>query len=115
LNIKGRVLEIKDFYEGISRFDFQELCDQNLGSEDYLEIAKNSNFIVIENIPIFNDINSNQQSRFITLLDVIYDKDIPIAVTANQSLKQLSSSRSLESQFKRTISRLYELTSKDYQ
>tara|TARA_Y100000287_G_scaffold91044_1_gene72517 strand:- start:98 stop:1153 length:1056 start_codon:yes stop_codon:yes gene_type:complete len=114
LNIKGRVLEIKDFYEGISRFDFQELCDQNLGSEDYLEIAKNSNFIVIENIPIFNDINSNQQSRFITLLDVIYDKDIPIAVTANQSLRQLSSSRSLESQFKRTISRLYELTSKDY-
>jgi len=114
LNIKGRVLEIKDFYEGISRFDFQELCDQNLGSEDYLEIAKNSNFIVIENIPIFNDINSNQQSRFITLLDVIYDKDIPLAVTANQSLDKFSSSKSLEKEFKRSISRLYELTSKNY-
>ena len=115
LNIKGRVLKIKNFYEGISRFDFQELCDQNLGAEDYLEIAKNSKFIVIENIPIFNDINSNQQLRFITLLDIIYDKDIPIAVTAKQNLDQLTSSKSLESEFKRTTSRLYELTSKDYQ
>ena len=61
LNIKGRTFEIKNFYEGISRFNFKELCDQNLGAEDYLEIANNSSFIVIENIPEFDDINSNQQ------------------------------------------------------
>ena len=111
LNIKGRDFEIKNYYEGISRFDFKDLCDQNLGAEDYLEIVKVSNFIIIENIPQFNDDNSNQQYRFITLLDVIYDKNIPIAVTANQNIDQFSSSHSLENQFKRTISRLYELTS----
>ena len=114
LHIKGRVFEIKNFYEGISRFNFKELCDQNLGAEDYLEITRNSNFIVIENIPQFNDTNLNQQLRFITLLDIIYDKNIPIAVTANQSLDKFSSSKSLEKEFKRSISRLYELTSKDY-
>ena len=113
INVKGRDFEIKRYYEGISRFDFKDLCDQNLGSEDYLEIVKISNFIVIENIPQFNDDNSNQQQRFITLIDIIYDKDIPVAVTANQKLDQLSSSKSLEKQFKRTISRLYELTSVD--
>ena len=48
----------------------------NLGAEDYLEIIKNCTFIVIDQIPQFNDVNSNQQQRFITLLDVIYDKDI---------------------------------------
>ncbi len=111
LNIKGRDFEIKNYYEGISRFDFKDLCDQNLGAEDYLEIIKVSNFIIIENIPQFNDDNSNQQYRFITLLDVIYNKNIPIAVTANQNLDQFTSSHSLENQFKRTISRLYELTS----
>ena len=42
---------------------------------NYLEIAKNSKFIIIENIPQFNEINSNQQLRFITLLDIIYDKN----------------------------------------
>ena len=114
LNIKGRNFQIKNFYEGISRFNFQDLCDQNLGAEDYLEIAKNSNFIVIEKIPQFNDINSNQQKRFITLLDIIYDKNIPIAVSATQGLEKLTSSKSLEQEFKRSISRLYELTSKDF-
>ena len=114
LNIKGRNFEIKNFYEGISKFYFDELCNQNLGGEDYLKIAESSEFIIIENVPEFNDINSNQQQRFITLIDVIYDKDRAIAVTAEQSLEKLSSSKSLEKPFKRTISRLFELTSKNY-
>ena len=114
LNIKGRDFKIQNYYEGISRFDFKELCDRNLGAEDYLEIAKVSKFIVIENIPQFNDINSNQQLRFITLIDIIYDKNIPIAITANSNLVQFSSAKSLEKEFKRTTSRLHELTSKDY-
>ena len=114
LNIKGRNFEIKNFYEGISKFHFDDLCNQNLGAEDYLKIAEISNFVIIENIPEFNDINSNQQHRFITLIDVIYDKDRALAVTAEQSLENLSSSKSLEKPFKRTISRLFELTSKDF-
>ena len=42
---------------------------------------------------------------------IIYDKNISIAVTASKNLDQLTSSRSLEQEFKRTISRLYQLTS----
>ena len=114
LNIKGRIFEIKNFYEGISRFNFDELCDNNLGAEDYLEIVKNLKFMIIEKIPQFNDINSNQQQRFITLIDIIYDKNLPIAVTASQNIHEFTTSRSLEEPFKRTISRLYELTSMKY-
>jgi len=112
INIKGRNFKIENFYEGIVRFNFNELCDQNIGAEDYLEIIKNCKFIVIDQIPQFNDNNSNQQKRLIILLDIIYDKNIPIAVTANQNLDEFTSSRLLEKPFKRTISRLYELTSK---
>jgi len=111
INVKGRNFKIDNFYEGIVRINFNELCDQNLGAEDYLEIIKNCKFIIIEHIPQFNDVNSNQQKRFITLIDVIYDKGIPLAVTANQNLNEYTSSRLLENSFKRTISRLYELTS----
>ena len=114
LNIKGRIFKIKNFYEGISRFNFDELCDNNLGAEDYLEIVKNLKFMIIEKIPQFNDINSNQQQRFITLIDIIYDKNLPIAVTASQNIHEFTTSRSLEEPFKRTISRLYELTSMKY-
>ena len=111
--VKGRDFKIENFYEGVARFNFDDLCNQNLGAEDYLEIIKNCKFIALDNIPQFNDINSNQQQRFITLIDVIYDKNIPISVTANQNLDKFTSSKLLEKPFKRTISRLYELTSID--
>ena len=111
INVKGREFKIKNFYEGVARFDFDDLCNHNLGAEDYLEIIKNCKFITLDNIPQFNDVNSNQQQRFITLIDVLYDKDIPLAVTAEKNIDQFTSSRLLENPFKRTVSRLYELTS----
>ncbi len=114
LDIKGREFLIKEFYEGVVRFTFNELCDKNLGAEDYLEIVKVSKFIVIDQIPKFDDINSNQQHRFITLIDIVYDKKVPIAVTVEKSLDELTSSKSLKEPFKRTISRLYELTSSNF-
>jgi len=114
INVKGRDFKIENFYEGVARFNFDELCDQNLGAEDYLEIIKNCKFIVIDQIPQFDDTNSNQQQRFITLLDVLYDKNIPISITVSQNLDEFKSSKLLEKPFKRTISRLYELTSINY-
>ena len=111
INIKGRDYKIENIYEGEARFNFDDLCNQNLGAEDYLEIVKNCKFITLDNIPQFNDVNSNQQQRFITLIDVIYDKNIPLAVTAEHNIDQFTSSRLLENPFKRTVSRLYELTS----
>ncbi|MFL2896801.1 MAG: cell division protein ZapE [Candidatus Pelagibacter sp.] len=114
LNIKGRELLIKEFYDGVVRFKFEELCEKNLGAEDYLEIIRVSKFIVINQIPKFDDINSNQQQRFITLIDIVYDKKIPIAVTAEKNLDELTSSKALKEPFQRTISRLYELTSSNF-
>ncbi len=113
-NIKGRKLEINNFYQNIIKFDFSELCDRNLGSEDYITIAEECSFLLIKNLPNFTENNSNQQQRFITLIDIIYEKKIPLMITSNVSLNEISSSKSLIEPFKRTISRLYELTSINY-
>ena len=114
LEIKGRRLEIKNFYDKVIKFDFEELCNKNLGSEDYISIANICNFIFIENLPNFNDDNSNQQQRFITLIDIIYEKKIPLMITSKVNLESISSSKSMEEPFKRTVSRLYELTSMNH-
>jgi cell division protein ZapE len=111
LDIKGRELIINNFYEGIAKFKFDELCDKNLGAEDYLQISNCCNFIFIEELPDFNENNSNQQQRFITLIDIIYEKKIPILISSEKSINNLNSSKSLSKIFKRTISRLHELTS----
>ena len=114
LEIKGRKLPLENFYEGVVKFNFEDLCNRNLGSEDYIMIANNCSFIFIENIPDFNEDNSNQQQRFINLIDVIYEKKIPLMVTSQADLNSIKSSKSIKEIFKRTTSRLYELTSIDY-
>ena len=68
----------------------------------------------IENLPDFNEDNSDQQQRFITLIDIIYEKKIPLMITSGVNLNTINSSKNLTEPFKRTISRLYELTSIDY-
>ncbi len=110
INTKGRIFRIKNYYNGIARFNFRELCDKNLGAEDYLNLAKVCNYIFIEDIPIFNEYNSNQQLRFITLIDILYDKKINLTLSMNSELKKIGSSKKHKEIFKRTVSRLYEMT-----
>ena len=114
LEIKGRKLKLSNFYDGISKFNFSELFNKNLGSEDYIRISECCNFILIEQLPNFNDNNSNQQQRFISFIDIIYEKKIPLMITSEDNLKDLKSSKSLVNPFKRTKSRLHELTSLNF-
>jgi len=109
--IKGRDFIIQNFFEGLARFDFNNLCGVSIGAEDYIKIANCCNFILIDNVPNFSDENADKQQRFITLIDIIYEKKIPIMLSANFNYKNYKSSRKLINPYKRTISRLFELAS----
>ena len=107
---KGRDFVIENFYSGVVRFNFKDLCDKNLGAEDYINIANSCNHIFIEEIPKFNDENSNQQLRFITLIDIFYEKKIRLTLSFEENFEDLSSSNKHSEIFKRTVSRLFEMT-----
>jgi cell division protein ZapE len=114
IEIKGRSFTINSFFEGFARFNFNDLCDVNFGAEDYIAIAKKCKFITIDDIPNFNDQLANQQQRFITLIDIFYEKKITMMTSSNFNLNNFTSSRRLAEPYKRTISRLAELTSPDF-
>jgi predicted ATPase len=111
IKVKGRSLVIENFYDKVIKFEFEELCNKNIGAEDYIKIAESCVFIFIKNLPNFDDNNLNQQQRFITLIDIIYEKKIPLMITSQVDLDLIESSKSIAKPFRRTISRLYELTS----
>lgn len=111
ISIKERIFLIKNYYNRIAKFDFDDLCNKNIGAEDYIKIAEACDHILIENIPAFKENNSNQQQRFITLIDIVYEKKIKLTISSELDLKSLTSSKNLFATFKRTSSRLYELTS----
>jgi cell division protein ZapE len=114
LIIKGRAFVINSYFEGFVRFSFNDLCKVNLGAEDYIAIAKNCNFITLDDIPNFTDECVNQQQRFLTLIDIIYEKKIPMMVSSNFNIDNYTSSKKLTEPYKRTISRLFELTSPNF-
>ena len=110
ITTKGRDFVIENFYSGTVRFKFKDLCDKNLGAEDYLNIAKICKHVFIEDIPIFNNENSNQQLRFITLIDILYEKKIKLTLSLEENLDKLDTSNKHSEVFKRTISRLFAMT-----
>ena len=112
--IKERNFIIKNYFEGLARFNFNDLCGVPIGAEDYIKIAECCDFLLIDNVPNFNDENADEQQRFITLIDILYEKKIPIMITANFSYNNFNSSRRLKDPYKRTISRLFELTSPSF-
>ena len=107
---KGRNFVINNFYSGIARFKFKDLCDNNLGAEDYINISNFCKHIFIEEIPKFNNENSNQQLRFVTMIDIFYEKKVRLTLSIEENLNNLSSSNKHFEVFKRTISRMFEMT-----
>ncbi|MDC1096412.1 cell division protein ZapE [Pelagibacteraceae bacterium] len=114
INIKGRFFYIENFFEGIAKLNFNSLCNTNSGAEDYIKIAEQCNFIFIENLPNFSDNNQDKQNRFITLIDIFYEKKIPLAISSEKSIEKIGSSFALKNTFKRTKSRIFELTSSNF-
>ena len=110
ITTKGRDFTIENYYSGIARFKFQDLCEKNIGSEDYINIGNICNHIFIEGIPKFKNENSNQQLRFITLIDIFYEKKIKLTLSLDESLDNLGSSGKHSDVFKRTLSRIFEMT-----
>ena len=110
IETKGRKFLIDNFYEGIAKFNFDDLCDEKLGSEDYINLSNVIKHVFILNIPVFNDVNSNQQLRFITLIDIFYEKNIKLTISCENNLEHLGSSKLHKETFKRALSRLYEMT-----
>ena len=68
------------------------MCDNNLGAEDYINISSYCKHIFIEEIPKFNNENSNQQLRFITMIDIFYEKKIRLTLSLEENLDNLGSS-----------------------
>ncbi len=110
INTKGRNFKIINFFDGVARFKFNELCDVNIGAEDYINIANTCSHVFIVDIPIFNEFNSNQQLRFITLIDIFYEKNIVLTLSLAKELSEIGTSIKHSEVFKRTISRLFEMT-----
>jgi cell division protein ZapE len=112
--IEGRELTSIRRSDGVIWFEFLELCDGPRSQNDYIELAKCFHSILVENVPQMDRLQEDQARRFINLVDVFYDHNVKLIISAAVAANDLYQGTRVEFEFKRTISRLQEMQSHDY-
>ena len=106
----SREIVFNECSSNILMTDFERLCEENFSHQDYINIAKNFNLIFLNNVPELNEQKKDSCRRFISLIDMLYENKCSIVILASKPITSLNSIKSLSEEFKRTASRLYEMT-----
>ena len=54
--MKKRNFVVKNLSNRIARFQFNEICGDDRGTEDYLELIKLIDRLIVENVPNFGEV-----------------------------------------------------------
>jgi cell division protein ZapE len=114
--IKGRILRVPCSSHGVARFTFADICEKPLAASDYLRLAHDYHTILIDHIPVMDYAERNAAKRFISLIDTLYDNAVKLmaSAAANPVSLYLASDGNEANEFKRTSSRLIEMSSESY-
>jgi cell division protein ZapE len=114
LEINHRKVKVKRSSDDVLWFDFKELCDGPRGSADYIELARCYRAIFISGVPQLSATHDNQARRFINMVDEFYDRGVKLFVSAATAPEEIYTGTQLGFEFRRTLSRLTEMQSKEY-
>jgi len=116
ISIKGRVLHVPCSAHGVARFSFADICEKPLAASDYLRLARDYHTILIDHIPVMDYAERNAAKRFIALIDTLYDNAVKLLASAQADPVSLyvASEGNEANEFKRTSSRLIEMSSESY-
>lgn len=140
----GRELACRGKKRSVIWFDFNQLCEGPRSSQDYIELAERFETVLLSSVPCFKGVDNEQikargtedgtgkavstgnrrvvhnQSddgarRFISLVDELYDCRVNLFVSAEEVPENLYQGHLLSLPFNRTLSRLQEMGSAEYQ
>lgn len=114
LIVNGRALEHQFCAEDTVWFSFAQLCETNRSQNDYLELARFFNTLILTDIRQMDKDQDDIARRFVLLIDVIYDHHVKLICSAAAAPDQLYRGKRLRFEFERTASRLIEMQSREY-
>ena len=114
LSINGRSLSFQVCAEDTIWFSFDELCKTTRSQNDYLELARMFNTLILTDIEVMSSQSDDVARRFVLLIDVLYDHQVILICSAASSPVQLYQGKRLAFEFERTASRLIEMQSQQY-
>ena len=114
LEINGRPIAYRRAADGVVWFDFAKICDGPRSQDDYIELSRLYQTLLVSDVPRFDTTLENQARRFIALVDELYDRLVKLILSAAAPATELYRGERLKNDFLRTQSRLVEMQSHDY-
>ena len=114
IEVLGRPVEFVRCSDGVIWFTFDAICDGPRSQDDYIEIAREFQTVVVSGVPRLTPTLENQARRFIALVDEFYDRRVKLMISAEAGLTELYAGNRLTREFERTQSRLTEMRTHDY-
>jgi len=81
---------------------------------DYIEISRRFHTIILANVPVMSDERKDPVRRLVELVDELYDRGVNLILSAAAAPDALYAGKRLEEPFRRTVSRLQEMSSEEY-
>ena len=110
----GREVVFKETIIDTVFVDFNFICSYKFSPNDYIEVAENFKIFFIDNIPLLGRNKLNEIRRFIILIDILYEKKSKVYIRSEKKLLQMFDVKNIPIPFQRTISRISEMTSKEW-
>lgn len=114
VEIEGRPIPVVKESENVIWFEFEALCEGPRSQNDYIEIAREYQSVIVAHIPVLTAQRENAARRFIALVDELYDRHVNLILSAAARPEGLYQGDRLGFEFQRTISRLTEMQSEEY-
>jgi len=114
VEIEGRAIPVVRQSSSAIWFEFDAVCGGPRSQDDYIEIAREYQSVIVADVPLLDSLRENQARRFIALVDELYDRNVNLIVSAAAAPVELYRGDRLAFQFERTVSRLIEMQSEDY-
>jgi len=114
IEIAGRKLHSRKEADGIIWFDFSELCETARSQYDYMELSKLYHTVLLSNAKQMGQGTDDVARRFIALVDEFYERHVKLIISATVPMEQLYTDGILSFEFRRCLSRLQEMQSRDY-
>lgn len=114
VRICNRDIPIQKAGSDVVWFDFAVICGDMRSQLDYIELCQKYTWFIINDIYLLNASKKDIARRFTWLIDILYDNNKKLAISASVPINEIYSQGDFANEFERTISRLEEMQTHEY-
>lgn len=114
LTINSRDIPTRYCGQSTVWFSFEALCTTPRSAQDYIEISRSFNIVLLSGVKAMGENREDWAKRFMMMVDEFYDQHVALIISSEVPLQELYTGKQLRFEFQRTLSRLTEMQSQEY-